>query len=182
VKNSFFDVSELDKAGKKDENRLQKKHSGGVLRPWNQRKRFYSRPRFTLRLANTRLCVRSAAPEPTVKKSSLILVPCLRGTDFLWGLTDRSELILADLLCLDSGGATPPRLMKCHELGGEQEWKVRKNDDQRTAIYNMAAGLCLAVDSTTPSAGEQLTMQVCSEDKSYEWEVLEMSDEDGREL
>ena len=33
--------------------------------------------------------------------------------------TDKQELVLAKLLCMDAG-KDRPRLMKCHELGGSQ--------------------------------------------------------------
>jgi hypothetical protein len=40
----------------------------------------------------------------------------------IWFETDRSELVLAMLLCLDAS-ETFPKLGKCHEMGGDQEWK-----------------------------------------------------------
>ena len=116
-----------------------------------------------MRLSGTRLCARSSAPEPTVKKSTLVLAPCLRGKDFTWYETDRRELMLSQVLCLDAegGGAKkvdknnggssasrPPRLMKCHRLGEGQEWRFRSGEDT-TALYNMAAGLCLGTAGTS---------------------------------
>ncbi len=121
---------------------------------------------FTLRLSGTRLCARSSGGDATVKKSALVLAPCLRGKDFTWFESDRRELVLAQVLCLDAASgvgkalkpqqAAPagegeeggervrrlPRLMKCHGLGEGQEWRFRAGE-AATALYNMAAGLCL---------------------------------------
>jgi len=174
---------ELDKSGRQEETRLKKKHENVPFQPWRQRTRSYSRQRFTLRLVDTRLCARSSAPEPSVKKAGLVMAPCLKGSDYRWGLTDKSELVLADLLCLDAGGGASPRLMKCHELGGEQEWKVRGEEGANTAIYNMAAGLCLGVQGEDPaSAGTSVTLEVCSEAKSHMWQLLALEDESERDL
>ena len=43
----------------------------------------------------------------------------------IWSVTDKNELILAQMLCLDSPESSlqKPRLSKCHEMGGLQEWK-----------------------------------------------------------
>lgn len=42
----------------------------------------------------------------------------------IWYETDLHELVLAQLLCLDTGTASnKPKLSKCHELKGSQEWK-----------------------------------------------------------
>jgi hypothetical protein len=40
----------------------------------------------------------------------------------MWWETDRRELVLAQLLCLDATGDVP-RLSKCHEMAGLQEWQ-----------------------------------------------------------
>nr|CAD7260065.1 unnamed protein product [Timema shepardi] len=40
----------------------------------------------------------------------------------MWFETDKSELVLAQLLCLDANDQFP-RLSKCHEMGGSQEWR-----------------------------------------------------------
>ena len=51
-----------------------------------------------------------------------------------------------------------------------QEWKMRE-DGEKTAVYNMAAGLCL-----TPEAekiGMKVEMQVCS-DKSHLWTMIDV--------
>lgn len=50
--------------------------------PWNKRTRNYLRS-FTLRLAGTKMCVRSKTGHAE-KKAELVLAPCLRGTNFVW--------------------------------------------------------------------------------------------------
>lgn len=43
--------------------------------------------------------------------------------------TDKSEFVLGQLLCLEASGGSssaPPVINKCHEMGGDQEWKHRK--------------------------------------------------------
>lgn len=42
----------------------------------------------------------------------------------MWYETDKSELVLSQLLCLEAGDNFP-RLYKCHEMGDNQEWKKR---------------------------------------------------------
>lgn len=135
---------------------------------WDQRTRNYEK-RFALQLRGTKLCLQSQGGV-TEKKSGIALGYCLGKTKSQsWYKTDKSELVLAKLLCLDST-KKQPRLMKCHELGGTQEWKMRE-DGEKTAVYNMAAGLCL-----TPEAekiGMKVEMQVCS-DKSHLWTMIDV--------
>jgi hypothetical protein len=40
----------------------------------------------------------------------------------MWYETDKHELVLGQMLCLE-GSEKLPRLGKCHEMGGTQEWK-----------------------------------------------------------
>lgn len=40
----------------------------------------------------------------------------------MWYETDKHELVLAQLLCLQANKPSP-FLHKCHEMGGDQEWK-----------------------------------------------------------
>ena len=40
----------------------------------------------------------------------------------MWYETDKKEILLAKLLCLE-GSEKMPRLGKCHEMGGSQEWQ-----------------------------------------------------------
>lgn len=39
--------------------------------------------------------------------------------------TDKNELVLAQLLCLEAMERRP-RITKCHEMGGAQEWKISR--------------------------------------------------------
>lgn len=51
------------------------------------------------------------------------LVVMLKTVIFqVWFETDKNELVLAQLLCMDAGEHRP-KLSKCHEMGGSQEWK-----------------------------------------------------------
>ena len=68
-----------------------------------------------------------------------------------------------------------PRLMKCHEMGGLQEWKLRDNDNaDSTAIYNMAAGMCLTVE--TPKVGGRVELNVCSNESNI-WTLIQLQND-----
>lgn len=44
--------------------------------------------------------------------------------------TDKHELVLGQILCLEATSASsssPPVINKCHEMGGDQEWKHRNS-------------------------------------------------------
>lgn len=63
------------------------------------------------------------------RNSNLILASCLRVKNQIWFETDKHELVLGQLLCLEAfGGASSkaPVISKCHEMGGDQEWKHKK--------------------------------------------------------
>lgn len=138
---------------------------------WDQRKRNYEK-KFALQLRGTKLCLQSAGAV-SEKKSGLTLGYCMSKTKTqTWYKTDKSELVLSKLLCLDAT-KKQPRLMKCHELGGTQEWKMRE-DEENTAIYNMAAGLCLAPE--TEKLGRKVEMQVCS-DNSHLWTLIDVEND-----
>lgn len=40
----------------------------------------------------------------------------------MWYETDKNELVLGQMLCLE-GNEKRPKLGKCHEMGGNQEWR-----------------------------------------------------------
>lgn len=40
----------------------------------------------------------------------------------MWYETDKHELVLGQMLCLE-GNTRVPKLGKCHEMGGNQEWR-----------------------------------------------------------
>ncbi|XP_060517325.1 polypeptide N-acetylgalactosaminyltransferase 35A-like isoform X2 [Cylas formicarius] len=106
-----------------DTERLKKKWSAleqNQFQPWHSRKRNYVN-QFQIRLRNTSLCIQSSKDVKS-KGSTLILRPCVRSKKQLWYETDKSELVLAQLLCLQASKPLPI-LYKCHELGADQEWK-----------------------------------------------------------
>lgn len=68
----------------------------------------------------------------------------------LWYVTDKGELVLAQLLCMESPESSlqKPRLSKCHEMGGLQEWK--HNDDVCKNLHSnlyQSLGLVLCSDT-----------------------------------
>ncbi|XP_012251847.2 polypeptide N-acetylgalactosaminyltransferase 35A isoform X2 [Athalia rosae] len=135
-----------DKWAKVDQVRMQ---------PWHSRKRNYT-DQYQIRLTDSGLCVQSEKDIKT-RGSKLILAPCLRIKAQMWYETDKRELVLGQMLCLE-GSEKMPRLGKCHEMGGSQEW--RHKGSNRTPIYNMAAGTCLGVLRNT--RGTQVTMDLCT--------------------
>jgi len=151
----------------------QQQESPVKYEKWDQKSRKYLH-QFSLGFQETKLCLQS---EKEIKKSGkLSLAYCMAGKGKVqtWYVTDKHELILSRLLCLD-GAKNRPRLMKCHQLGGSQEWKIKeRSDDGKAAIYNVAAGLCLI--STTNNDGDHynyrnITLGVCSDD-SYLWSLM----------
>ncbi len=139
---------------------------------WDQRTRNYVQ-RFALQLKGTKLCIQSDG-DLGQKKAGLVLSYCLSRTKAQsWFKTDKNELILSKLLCLDATKKMP-RLMKCHELGGTQEWKMREDEAGSTAVYNMAAGLCLS--PKVQKSGGALVMDVCSPEASHIWTLIDVAE------
>ncbi|KAJ8939001.1 hypothetical protein NQ314_011251, partial [Rhamnusium bicolor] len=100
-----------------DEDNLKKKWSAiehDKYQPWHSRKRNYL-GQYHIKLSNTSLCIQSSTDFKT-KGSSLILKPCVRSKSQMWFATDKNELVLAQLLCLQAGKLSPI-LYKCHEMG-----------------------------------------------------------------
>lgn len=99
--------------------------------PWHSRKRNYV-ANYMIRLSNTTLCItNSGSKEKGLwKRGTLLeLTNCLRVKNQMWYESDKGELVLGQLLCLESPGSasvTQPLINKCHEMGGDQEWKHRK--------------------------------------------------------
>lgn len=151
--------------------------------PWHLRKRNY-RSSFMIRLSGTLLCLSSHAEKVKgfwKRGSRLELSPCLRTENQMWFETDRAELVLGQLLCLEAQSGTVPVLNKCHEMSGDQEWKHRRDvsdvvytfsnelpmkmwdflfPQKQSPIYNLAAGLCLSVPRA--QRGELVGMSICS--------------------
>uniref|UniRef100_A0A1W7RB57 Polypeptide N-acetylgalactosaminyltransferase n=1 Tax=Hadrurus spadix TaxID=141984 RepID=A0A1W7RB57_9SCOR len=123
---------------------------------------------FQIQLANTNLCIESE-DYVTTKSSLLILQKCLQIKRQLWYETKKHDLRLAELLCLDAGEKYP-RLAKCHEMGGSQEWKLSNKETSNVPIYNTAAGLCLGVKSSV--AAQHITMEICSSTKAKRWNLI----------
>ncbi|KZC10131.1 Polypeptide N-acetylgalactosaminyltransferase 35A, partial [Dufourea novaeangliae] len=125
------------------------------IQPWHSRKRNYT-DEYQIRLSNTTLCVQSEKDIKT-KGSKLILSTCLRIKSQMWYETDKEELVLGQMLCME-GAEKIPKLGKCHEMGGNQEWRHKK--DNGTPIYNMAAGTCLG--ALQVKKGGQVIMDLCT--------------------
>ena len=86
-----------------------------------------------------------------------------------------------------TGKHREPRVKKCHELGGDQEWRhqltnedISSNKNTATAIYNMAAGLCLGLNSDLAAgitSGErELSMDICDSKNSQIWNLQTVPD------
>ncbi|CAG9767599.1 unnamed protein product [Ceutorhynchus assimilis] len=151
-----------------NEDRLKKKWSAleqDKFQPWHSRKRNYV-DQFSIKLANTSLCLQSAKDTKT-KGSYLVLRPCLKSKKQIWYQTDRNELVLAQLLCLQAG-KPKPILYKCHELGADQEWKHKSG--KNTPIYNLGAGTCLGVARKKVNA--TVEMRLCTEPELNTWDLV----------
>ncbi|CAL1290954.1 unnamed protein product, partial [Larinioides sclopetarius] len=122
--------------------------------------------RYQIQLAETELCIESE-DDVTTKGSLLILQKCASIKKQLWYETAKHDIRLAQLLCLDAGEQFP-RLAKCHEMGGSQDW--RHADTTNSPIYNTAAGLCLGCHK--PVVGEYILLSICSQSESRKWNLL----------
>ncbi|XP_055607292.1 polypeptide N-acetylgalactosaminyltransferase 35A-like [Uranotaenia lowii] len=143
------------------------------FQPWHSRKRNYV-SNFQIRLSNTTLCIstESAKEKSLWKKGShLVLQPCLRVKQQMWFETERSELVLGQLLCLEAPSSATkgtPLLQKCHEMGGDQAWKHRKT--KGTPIYNIASGSCLSVHETRK--GAPVALDLCVNSPRSTWDLV----------
>ncbi|CAH0557198.1 unnamed protein product [Brassicogethes aeneus] len=152
-----------------DENRLKKKWAAveqNDYQPWHSRKRNYT-AQFQMRLSKSNLCIQSAEDVKS-KGSGLVLKTCLRSKAQMWYQTDKNELVLAQLLCLQAG-KPHPILYKCHEQGGDQEWKHK--GENKTPIYNLGAGTCLGAKSK--QADSKITMKLCTDPELNMWDLVE---------
>lgn len=52
----------------------------------------------------------------------------------MWYETDKKELVLGQMLCLE-GAEKIPKLGKCHEMGGNQEWQHKSTVSIYYFIY-----------------------------------------------
>ncbi|KAF7988168.1 hypothetical protein HCN44_007662 [Aphidius gifuensis] len=137
------------------------------MQPWHSRKRNYT-DQFQIRLSNTALCVQSEKDVKT-RGGKLILAPCLRIKSQMWYKTDKNELVLGQMLCLE-GSSKIPKLGKCHELGDNQEWRHKETNG--TPIYNIAAGTCLG--ARRGNKYSQVIMELCTikDSSSISWDLV----------
>ncbi|XP_053975440.1 polypeptide N-acetylgalactosaminyltransferase 35A-like isoform X2 [Hylaeus anthracinus] len=125
------------------------------IQPWHSRKRNYT-DEYQIRLSNTALCVQSEKDIKT-KGSKLILSSCLRIKSQMWYETDKKELVLGQMLCME-GAEKIPKLGKCHEMGGGQEWLHKSTIG--TLLYNKGAGTCLG--GLQAIKGAAVVMDLCT--------------------
>ncbi|XP_076482440.1 polypeptide N-acetylgalactosaminyltransferase 35A isoform X2 [Bombus vancouverensis nearcticus] len=137
------------------------------IQPWHSRKRNYT-DQYQIRLSNSALCIQSEKDIKT-KGSKLILAPCLRIKSQMWYETSKNELVLGQMLCME-GAEKVPKLGKCHEMGGNQEWHHKNTNN--TPIYNMAAGTCLGIMRGVKST--QIVMDLCTkkDTSSISWDLV----------
>ncbi|XP_029641695.1 polypeptide N-acetylgalactosaminyltransferase 11 isoform X1 [Octopus sinensis] len=97
------------------------------------------------------LCIQSAQ-EIYTKHSKLILAKCDSNSKIKkqqWYQTFDNELKLANKLCLEINDVgfkkSFPRLMKCHNSRGTQEW-MWFNSSAPSMLYNEASGKCLSAN------------------------------------
>ncbi|RZC32985.1 polypeptide N-acetylgalactosaminyltransferase 35A [Asbolus verrucosus] len=151
-----------------NEERLKKKWSAlesDKFQPWHSRKRNYV-DSYQIRLSNSSLCVQSAKDIKS-KGSGLILKTCIRTKNQMWYQTDKNEMVLGQLLCLQAS-RPHPILYKCHEIGGDQEWKHK--GENNSAIYNIAAGTCLG--AKRKEIGAIVTMRLCTDPRLITWDII----------
>lgn len=137
------------------------------FQPWNKRSRNYTH-KWQLRLTGSNLCVESE-DDVSVKGSKLVLSQCSEWNRQIFYQTDRNELVLSQLLCLEAS-EHQPRMGKCHEMGGSQEWKI--NNQMGVALYNIAVGLCLS--AREEKVGASITMAMCSTPKLATWDLVDV--------
>ncbi|XP_014204346.1 polypeptide N-acetylgalactosaminyltransferase 35A-like [Copidosoma floridanum] len=135
--------------------------------PWYARQRNYTNA-YQIRLTNSKLCIQSVR-DVKDKGSELALASCTRIKKQMWYETDKHELVLGQLLCLE-GSEKRPRLGKCHEMGGTQEWKYIGSSN--IPIYNLATGTCLGVMSSKKNA--TVIMDLCNRDDKtlISWDLV----------
>ncbi|KAL9925492.1 polypeptide N-acetylgalactosaminyltransferase 35A isoform 2-T2 [Glossina fuscipes fuscipes] len=149
---------------------LVQQNKAPVFQPWHSRKRNYVKT-YQLRLSESNLCASVVSPKVKgfwKKGSPLVLRPCLREKNQIWYETDKSEIILDRLLCLEATGDTEVVINKCHEMLGDQQW--RHTTAERSPLYNMATGTCLrALKSEIDS---ELLLDLCAKHQANAWDIV----------
>ncbi|XP_030376905.1 polypeptide N-acetylgalactosaminyltransferase 35A [Scaptodrosophila lebanonensis] len=153
-----------------------------VFQPWHSRKRNYI-DSYLLQLTGTELCASVTAPKVKgfwKKGSTLTLQPCRRTPNQLWYETEKSEIILDKLLCLEAAGDALVIINKCHEMLGDQQWRHTRNAN--SPVYNMAKGTCLR--AATPEIGAALSLDLCSKSggSGGAWDIVPLKQEKTKKL
>lgn len=152
----------------------KKAASAGVYQPWHSRKRNYIAT-YMIRLSGTNLCASVVAPKVKgfLKKGSpLILQACMRTRNQIWFETDKAEIVLDKLLCLQSYGDAQVHINKCHEMLGDQQWRHTRTE--HSPIYNMAAGTCMRAKSA--NIGARIGLDLCSKDDASAWDIVKVEE------
>ncbi|XP_039950091.1 polypeptide N-acetylgalactosaminyltransferase 35A [Bactrocera tryoni] len=152
----------------------KKSASASVYQPWHSRKRNYIAT-YMIRLSGTNLCASVVAPKVKgfLKKGSpLILQACMRTRNQIWFETDKAEIVLDKLLCLESYGDAQVHINKCHEMLGDQQWRHTRTE--HSPIYNMAAGTCMRAKSA--SIGARIGLDLCSKDDASAWDIVKVEE------
>ncbi|XP_068140726.1 LOW QUALITY PROTEIN: polypeptide N-acetylgalactosaminyltransferase 35A [Drosophila tropicalis] len=145
-----------------------------IYQPWHSRKRNYI-DSYQLRLSGTELCASVVAPKVKgfwKKGSGLQLQPCRNSPNQLWYETEKSEIILDKLLCLEASGDAQVVINKCHEMLGDQQWRHTRNSN--SPVYNMAKGTCLR--AAVPATGALLSLDLCTKatDSGTAWDIVQL--------
>ncbi|CAG7836284.1 unnamed protein product [Allacma fusca] len=167
-------VPVTNQSGDSDKNKKDFKSKFKSMQYWRARKRSYN-AQFQLNLVGTKLCAQSEKPVMT-KNSELWLQRCTDSDKKQrWFESEKHELVLAEMLCLNADD-DKPRLAKCHELLGNQEWQ--HSLDTNTTVYNLAVGQCLGVKAgEKPKIGTKLTMEICSSsNKNLRFDLINYRD------
>lgn len=59
----------------------------------------------------------------------------------MWYETDKNELVLGQMLCLE-GAEKTPKLGKCHEMGGSQDWRHKRIVRLFVGVFNFKSLHC----------------------------------------
>ncbi|XP_011182073.2 polypeptide N-acetylgalactosaminyltransferase 35A [Zeugodacus cucurbitae] len=152
----------------------KKSAAAGVYQPWHSRKRNYIAT-YMMRLSGTNLCASVVAPKVKgfLKKGSpLILQACMRTRNQIWFETDKAEIVLDKLLCLESYGDAQVHINKCHEMLGDQQWRHTRTE--HSPIYNMAAGTCMRAKGA--HIGARIVLDLCSKDEASAWDIVKVEE------
>lgn len=112
----------------------------------------------------------TAQKYPDQKGGKVVVKNCdWADSNQVWIYNEEHDLILANLLCLDTSEAhlsDSPRLMKCHGSGGSQQWTLGVNN----SLYQISAGQCLKViDPDSPKG--YVAMAICDGSRSQQWKL-----------